>query len=570
MQNLGLYSIIAGVAFLLLTFLAWYGQNEFEGFPLWGYAVAVLAVLTLTYGLWESRQQLKSGIGRKSTRTGLHVVGMVVIVVAILVVVELVSVKHYTRWDLTPGKFFSLSPKTLQVLDRVDKEKRRIEIIAFTRKLEQSAVNQILEQYARRTKMVKFRFLDLDAAPRSAKKYDVDAYGTIVVIHHFGKEKGDEKETTEGASSEKKAAKGTLTAKEKKEKKNFRSEKIYSLSENAMINAILKTIQTKQKRVYFLTGHGERLHIGTGRQVMGALATGMRDDNYQVEELLLLRKKGVPEDANLLVIAGPKKDIEEAEAGFIEDYLERGGRLLVFVEPDFPGGRLTALLGKFGFETPESVVIDPQAVRFAMAGGNELTPFVSDFGIHDITKQLRGYVTMLPTARRVSAKSDPKKGLSAETLLKTGAGSYTVDKIEIRDNQVTFDPATKKDGPVPIGAAVTVSLDSYLAKDGAGATGSPKKKGKGKEARIVVYGDVDFASDAYIRLQGNPNLVFNSVNWLSGEKALVSIRPKSRIGDPLILARGQGNFVRLLTVWLMPIFIILFGAAIYVRRRQLQ
>ena len=552
-QNLNLYSIIAGVAFLLLTFLAWYGQNEFENFPIWGYAVAVLAVLTLGYGLWESRRQLKSGIGRKSTRTGIQVAGMVVIVVAILVVVELVSVKHYTRWDLTPGNFFSLSPKTVKILDKLEKEKRQIEIIAFVRKLERSEVKKIFEQYTHRTKMVKFRFLELDAAPRTAKKYDVDAYGTVVVIHHFGKAQAGEKEKPKSASSGEKAPEA------KAPKKNFRSEKIYSLSENAMVNAILKTIQTKQKVVYFLTGHGERLFAGTGREVMGALATGMRDDNYKVEELLLLRKKGVPEDTNLLVIAGPRNDIEEAEAAFIEDYLKRGGRLLSFLEPDFPAGRLTGLLGKFGFLTPKSFVIDPQAVRYSLVGGNELTPFVTDYGLHDITKQLRGLATVFPTARRVEAKSDLKKGLSAETLVRTGPGSYTVTKIDVKDNQVVIDTTTKKDGPVPLGAAVTISAKK---KDGG--------KDGGKEARIVVYGDVDFASDAFIRAQGNANLVFNSVNWLSGEKALVSIRPKSRVGDPLILAGGQGNFVRLLTVWLMPIFIVLFGAAVYVRRRQLQ
>jgi ABC-type uncharacterized transport system involved in gliding motility auxiliary subunit len=290
-----------------------------------------------------------------------------------------------------------------------------------------------------------------------------------------------------------------------------------------------------------------------------------------VDKLLLLRKKGVPEETNLLVIAAPQKDIQEAEAGFIEDYIKRGGRLLIFLEPGFADGNLTKLLEKFGFEMPQSFVIDPQAVRFALAGGNQLTPFVTDYGIHDITKQLRGYATVFPTSRRVSAKGDPKKGISAEILLRTGPGSYTVDKIDVKDNQVVIDPETKNDGPIPLGAAVTVSLDTYLAKNGkAGAPAQPAKKGEGKEARIVVFGDTDFASDAFIGQQGNANLAFNSVNWLSGEKALVSIRPKRRVGDPLVLAGGQGNFVRLLTVWLIPLFIILLGAATYVRRRQLR
>jgi hypothetical protein len=282
-QNLSSYSIIAGIAFLLLTFLAWYGQDEFEGFPIWGYVVAAVGVLTMVYGLWESRQELKSGIGRRSTRTGFQVAGMVVIVVGIIVVVELVSVKHYKRWDLTPGNFFSLSPKTLQILDQLEKEKRRIEIIAFVRKVNRPPIKEILDQYTHRTKMVKFRFLDLDAAPRTAKKYDVDAYGTVVVIHHFGKEEAKSSNSAEGAAPVKTASPGKENPKEgqpaKGTPKNFRSEKIFSLSENAMANAILKTIQTNQKRVYFLTGHGERLHIGSGRQVMAALATGMRDDN---------------------------------------------------------------------------------------------------------------------------------------------------------------------------------------------------------------------------------------------------------------------------------------------------
>ncbi len=204
-------------------------------------------------------------------------------------------------------------------------------------------------------------------------------------------------------------------------------------------------------------------------------------------------------------------------------------------------------------------------------GGNELTPFVSQYGVHDITKQMRGLATMFPTSRRISAKDDPKRGISTEILARTGKGSFTVGSIEIKDQQVSYDPATKKDGPVSLGVAVTIDLKKFLPKtDNKTAAGANDPKNVAKETRIVVFGDADFASDAYIGAQGNGNLILNSVNWLSGEKALISIRAKRRVGEPLLLTGAQGEFVRLFTVWVMPLLVILFGAAIYVRRRQLQ
>ncbi len=562
MENRNLYLFIASAALLLIGISGWAGHDQFSDPPRWAYATIALGIVCFAYTVWISRRELQGGIRLRSTRTGIQVALMVVVVTAILVVVELVSVKHFKRWDVTPGNFYSLSAKTMNLLNKLDREKRRIEIIAFTRKLEEPAITEILEQYTRTSQQVSFRFLDLDASPRTAKKYEVDAYGTLVVVHHFNKEEAEKQNKSNSAGQEKKPT--------------FRSEKIFDLSENAIANAILKTIQSEQKRVYYLTGHGERLFTGQGREAMRALAIGMRDDNYQVEELLLLRKKGVPDNASMLIIAAPKKELEETEIKYIDDYIKSGGRLLVLLEPDMQPGRLTALLERYGFEIPQSFVVDPESVRFELAGGNIITPFAVNYGLHEITRQLKGFATVFPTVRKVSAKGMPKAGLHSEELVKTGAGSFTVESVGIQNGQLHFDPKTRKDGPVPVGAAVTVTLDLYKLAQGQGSPDdsktpvSNKKTNDKNEARIVVFGDADFASDAFIGTQGNVNLVLNTVNWLGGEKDLISIRPKSRTGEPLVLAGGEGRFVHLFTVWVMPLFIILIGAAVYVRRRQLR
>lgn len=562
MENRNLYLFIASAALLLIGISGWAGHDQFSDPPRWAYATIALGIVCFAYTVWISRRELQGGIRLRSTRTGIQVALMVVVVTSILVVVELVSVKHYQRWDVTPGNFHTLSAKTINLLNKLEREKKRIEIIAFTRKLEESAVTEVLEKYTRASKQVSFRFLDVDASPRTAKKYDVDAYGTLLVVHHFSKEETEKQNKSNSAEQEKKPT--------------FRSEKIFELSENAIANAILKTIQSEQKRVYYLTGHGERLFAGQGREAMRALAVGMRDDNYQVEELLLLRKKGVPDNASMLIIAAPKKELEEIEIKYIDDYIKSGGKLLVFLEPDMKPGRLTALLERYGFEIPQSFVVDPESVQYGLAGGNIITPFAANYGLHEITRQLKGLATVFPTVRKVSAKGMPKAGLHSEELVKTGAGSFTVKELGIQNGELYYDPKTKKDGPVPIGAAVTVTLDLYKLAEGQASPddsktpASNKKTNNKNEARIVVFGDADFASDAFIGAQGNGNLVFNTVNWLGGEKDLISIRPKSRTGEPLVLAGGEGRFVHLFTVWVMPLFIILIGAAVYVRRRQLR
>lgn len=562
LENRNLYLFIASAVLLLVGISGWAGHDQFSEPPRWAYATIALGIVCFIYTAWISRSEVQGGMRLRSTRTGIQVALMVIVVTAILVIVELVSVKHFKRWDVTPGNFYSLSAKTTNLLNKLDREKRRIEIIAFTRKLEEPAVTEILGQYNRASKQVTFRFLNLDASPSTAKKYDVDAYGTLVVIHHFNKEEIEKQNKSKPANNEK--------------KKTFRSEKIFNLSENAIANAILKTIQTEQKRVYYLTGHGERLFSGQGREAMKGLAIGMRDDNYQVDELLLLRKKGVPDNTSMLIIAAPQKELEEIEIKYIDDYIKLGGRLLVFLEPDMKPGRLTALLERYGFKLPTSFVIDPESVRFELAGGNIITPFAVNYGLHDITKQLKGLATVFPTVRHVSATGMPKAGLHSEDLIKTGPGSFTVENVSIQNDQLTFDPETKREGPVPVGAAVTVTLDLYKLAQGQSPPGDTKtstseqKANEKNEARIVVFGDADFASDAFIGAQGNANLIFNTVNWLGGEKDLISIRPKRRTGEPLVLAGGEGRFVHLFTVWIMPLFIILIGAAVYVRRRQLR
>ena len=63
----------------------------------------------------------------------------------------------------------------------------------------------------------------------------------------------------------------------------------------------------------------------------------------------------------------------------------------------------------------------------------------------------------------------------------------------------------------------------------------------GKERRIILFGDSDFASNAYLHLSGNTNLFLNSIAWLADESELISIRSTRKLPQPVTLACSRSR-----------------------------
>ena len=87
------------------------------------------------------------------------------------------------------------------------------------------------------------------------------------------------------------------------------------------------------------------------------------------------------------------------------------------------------------------------------------------------------------------------------------------------------------------------------------------------ETRVVVFGDSDFASNAYLGFSGNKDLYMNTLGWLSQQENLISIRPKEAEDRRLTLTSAQQMNIRWLSLLIMPA--IVFGTGIYTwwRRR---
>jgi ABC-type uncharacterized transport system involved in gliding motility auxiliary subunit len=181
-----------------------------------------------------------------------------------------------------------------------------------------------------------------------------------------------------------------------------------------------------------------------------------------------------------------------------------------------------------------------------MMGTGPGVPLVVNYGAHTITKNFSRTMTIFPLARSVKSgeKSQPEE--QETELLRTSPESWA--ETELKGNTAKFDEGKDTKGPISLGVAAS------------------KKVGE-KDARLVVIGDSDFASNRYLGAYGNGDLFFNAVNWLAQDEELISIRPKSPANRRVNLTRSQQNMFFWFSIVFLPGAAVAAGALIWWKRR---
>ncbi len=338
------------------------------------------------------------------------------------------------------------------------------------------------------------------------------------------------------------------------------SVEVKELTEVALTQAILKLTRHEKKKVYFLDGHNERVIDGpkaAEKDGMKDAADALRNENYEVEPLLLAAKGDVPADANVVIVGGPTRPLHETEHAALERYLERGGAVLVLIDPR-AGTDLGIDLAKWGIELGDDVIVDRQQGLF----GRPTTPFSAEYGDHPITREL-GDVTLFHVVRSVLPAASAAAAIAP--IVRTGDQSWAERDMErlLTKGEAEYNAGADLKGPVSIAVAGTVQLGAASPPPAAGeAPPAPKT------ARLVVFGDSDFASNQLIGEFRNRDLFVNSVNWLLGDVEAISVRPGQSRASRLQLTSDQYFQIRYLALFVMPELIAVFGVIAWWQRRR--
>jgi ABC-type uncharacterized transport system involved in gliding motility auxiliary subunit len=472
----------------------------------------------------ESRRQGLSRVERifgRHLRFGTNLLIAALAVLGIITLVEAISLRHSYRFDLTTNKRYSLSPQSQQLLAALPQPVKATAFYQDTQVGRETA-KDLLEQYAYYSKQFTYEFIDPDRNPGLAKRYGIASYGTIVL------ESGN------------------------------KEEKVLTADEENLTNALLKVIREGKKVVYFLEGHGEHSINSSERDGYAEAKRAIESQNYDAKTINLLTEGKLPDDAAILIVAGPRKDVLEPELAEIARFIDRGGKVLFLLDPE-GAPALAQYLANYGIQVVQGVVVDLVSRMF---GADYLMPVITSYEQHPITKNFE-VASFFPLALAVKTTEKMPDRVSAQILAKTSPNSWLKRdmeelKAELRaEGRPAYNERLDEKGPVPVAAVATVTPQRQGASEQ-----------EAKKARLVVFGDSDFASNNYLNLSGNRDLFLNTVSWLAEEENLIAIRPKDsgQFFNPV--TADQQQLIFWLSMILLPAAVIGSGMATYMWRRQ--
>jgi ABC-type uncharacterized transport system involved in gliding motility auxiliary subunit len=512
-----------GTALVLAAVAIRFLRPEWDNYATMAAWAGLGLVVLYTLGQWR---EIVAYFRNRQARYGAIATAGVLVALGIVVAVNYLGARQNKRWDLTASRQHSLAEQTIKVLQNVDAP---VKFTVFDKQTEFERFRPRLESYAYTSPQVSVEYIDPDMKPVEAKNAGVEAYGTVVVTY---------KDKTERVTSD---------------------------SEQDLTNALIKAMSTMERKVYYLQGHGEREPNKTERDGYSAVSASLRNDNYMVERLVLAQMKEVPDDATVVLIPGPTSDILPTEAEALRRYLARTGKLFVMLDPPIganaaPLPNLEGILKEWGITPGNNVVVD-----ISGATNDPSIAVAATYPLHAITETFRT-ITLYPLARGIEADEASTNGRVATRIVETTRNSWAEANLAslTGDAGVSMDEAGgDKPGPVALAVAVSAPVEGAAASS-TPATGEALKP----ETRIVVFGDSDFASNAYAGgALGNVNLFANAISWLAQQENLIAVRPTEASDRRVTMTPQQQTMAAITSIFVLPGLIFAAGIFTWWRRR---
>jgi ABC-type uncharacterized transport system involved in gliding motility auxiliary subunit len=519
-----------GLALVVGALVVWWAKPEADNLRR-GLALAGLVVTAIyTASQWRD---IGRSFGGRNAKYGSIALGGVIVFLGLLIGVNYISNRQNKRWDLTAAKQFSLSDQTKKILTDL---KQPVAVKVYydsdpnTGSGQKQELQVRLDSYRYVTSQLNVEYVDAVKDPAGAKQDSVTSLPTTVFTY------------------------------------NGKSERTTGRSEQDFTNALKKLLIGTTKKVYFVQGHGEHDPEGTDQHTgYTAAASALKGDNFETGKLALAQEGKIPDDASVLIIAGPQTDFLAPEMDMLRAYLKKGGKLFLMIDPvpKFDSPPLTNLIGlakEWGIDVGNDYVLDQSGVG-QMFGAGPQVPIAMNYPAHPITTGFNE-MTAYQLARSAAPITGGSNGHTAQAIAQTSARSWAESNLKelLVNHKATpeFDKGDKA-GPIALVSAVSAAVTDAPA---GAAPDAPKP-----ETRVVVAGDSDFAGNGLLGFQGNRDFFTNAVNWLAQQEDLISIRPRDPEDRRIQLTSDQGERIFYLTVFIIPGLLFLNGIRVWWRRR---
>jgi ABC-type uncharacterized transport system involved in gliding motility auxiliary subunit len=473
-------------------------------------------------------------IKTRQTKYAAYVTLYIVVILAVLGAANFLANRYDKSYDATANKQFSLSDQSIKVVKGL---KGDVRITYFDDASRFPNARNLLDRYASLSPKVKIQYIDPVKKPQQARAAGFSRDSNIIVDT------------------------------------GLRKEPAKSLTEEEVTGALIRALKTQQKNVYFLSAGGEYSIDDSNGTGYSRLKDLLQKDNYKTQvfspkgnapeagKTINLNEKQapaqaaieIPKDCTVLVIGGPQLAYTPAVVDAIKKYVEGGGHALFMLDDPLRISRdsqtvdspeLLSLLAGWGVTADKDLVLDLSGVGQSLFGTGPEVPVIFQYEQQTIVRPMQRIPTAFPLSRSLDIKT--ASTATVDKMFGTGDDSIAVTDIGANGQ---IDPKKGKKGPFTLAAAGTL-------------TGTNK-------GRFVVFGTARWAQNSLINSNalGNRDLFVNTVNWLSSDEDLISIRPKETQNQPLNISGQRGPMLFWLSVVIFPLAVVGMGLGTWWKRR---
>ncbi len=421
------------------------------------------------------------------------------------------SSRYVHQADWTAGGRNTLTADSRKLLEGMEGP---IRITAFARENEalRKPISDLIGRYQRVKDDIELSFVNPDTDPEQVRELGISLDGELLIRYQG------------------------------------RSEKIQQLSEQPITNALQRMARQGERWILFLAGHGERDPLGEANHDLGNFGRELQRKGLKVQTINLTLTPTIPDNTHLLVLASPQVPLLAGEVKLIRDYLNQGGNLLWLAEPEGLQG-LEPIAEDLGMELLPGRMVDATTQLFGI--NDPAFVLIPEYPLHPATRDLDS-LTLFPEVAALEAQTEAP--WQVDPLLTTLERTWT--EVGPLEGDIQYDADTdERAGPLDIGLVFTRELD--MQGDAL----------ENRQQRIVVIGDGDFLSNAFLGNGANLSLGLNLIHWLGHDDAFIAIRARSAPDTQLTLSPTAQAIIAFGFLFVLPGLLLLSGLGIWLRRR---